>query len=219
LETFNKDEILFKKIPFGVRNDIANKFKEFCDVFDETFVAPVKCGNNYDILGKRLQEDAIILGNMAGTITQAVNNDFGDKELFKEIEDDLLLIAAGLGTEGSMIRINNRDPEVGRLLRMNMKKTIFNDVIKNEIKDAESNFPLKSKNFFNRTRSRMPAYNKNYYADKTNSQNAFKAGFKINPNKGYFFRERGAANRQDTPSQTLTSRLSRKRGFQKQELL
>jgi hypothetical protein len=66
-----------------------------------------------------------------------------------------------------------------------MKKTIFNDVIKNEIKDAESNFPLKRNNFFNRTRSRMPAYNNNYYIDKTNAQNAFRSGFNINPNKGW----------------------------------
>jgi hypothetical protein len=71
LETFNKDEILFKKIPFKVRKDIATKYKEFCDVFEDTYLAPVKRGNNSDILGKRLQEDAIILGNMAGTITQA----------------------------------------------------------------------------------------------------------------------------------------------------
>jgi hypothetical protein len=147
---------------------------------------------------------------MAGTITQAVNNDFGNKKLFKEIGNDLLLIAAGLGTEGSMIRINNRDPAAGRLLRMNMKKTIFSDVIKNEIKDAESNFPLKRNNFFNRTRSRMPAYTKNYYVDKTNAQNAFRSGFTINPYKGQFFREGGTANRQAAPSETLTSRLSGK---------
>jgi hypothetical protein len=209
LETFNKDEILFKKIPFAVRNDIANKYKEFCDVFDETFVAPVKRGNNSDILGKRLQQEAIILENMVGTITQAVNNDYGNKELFKDIGDDLLLVAAGLGTEGSMIRINNRDPAAGRLLRMKMKKTIFNDVIKNEIKDAESNFPLKRNNFFNGTRSSMPAYKNNYYIDKTKAQNAFRSEFNINPNKGQFFRE-GAANRQAVPSETLTSRLSGK---------
>jgi hypothetical protein len=92
------------------------------------------------ILGKRLQEDAIILGTMAGTITQAVNNDYGNRELFRDIADDLLIVAAGLGTDGSMIRINNRDPAAGRLLRMNMKKTIFNDVIKNEIKEVKEIF-------------------------------------------------------------------------------
>jgi hypothetical protein len=52
LETFNKDEILFKKVPFGVTKDISTKYKEFCDVFYDTYIAPVKLGNNSDILGK-----------------------------------------------------------------------------------------------------------------------------------------------------------------------
>jgi hypothetical protein len=58
---------------------------------------------------------------MAGTITQAVNNDYGNKELFKDIGDDLLLIAAGLGTEGSMIRINKR-PCCGKIIKNEYEK-------------------------------------------------------------------------------------------------
>jgi hypothetical protein len=52
----------------------------------------------------------------------------------KELLDDLLII----GIEGSMQRIAVRDPATARLLRLNMKCSIFNDVIKRELKEADS---------------------------------------------------------------------------------
>jgi hypothetical protein len=39
--------------------------------------------------------------------------------------DDLLIIAAGLGTEGSMQRVSDRDPVAGRLLRQKNEKYSF----------------------------------------------------------------------------------------------
>jgi hypothetical protein len=42
LDGFNNIEILFKRIPFDVRNDIARKFKDYCDEFDDSETAPVK---------------------------------------------------------------------------------------------------------------------------------------------------------------------------------
>jgi hypothetical protein len=129
-------------------------------------------------LGKRLQEDVVILGTMAGTINRAVKNDYGHPILFRDLVDDLLVIAASLGTEGSMIRVNSRVQTAGKLLSMNMKKSVFNNLIKDEIKDAEGNFPRKRFNFFNNNmQRRLHTSNSN-----NNAYNAFRSGYNANDN-------------------------------------
>jgi hypothetical protein len=54
LDGFNKNEILFKKIPFEVRKDIGMKYKEYCNEFDETYFRKKITGrcNNFRNYGR-----------------------------------------------------------------------------------------------------------------------------------------------------------------------
>jgi hypothetical protein len=70
----------------------------------------------------------------------------GDALGINEITDHLLNVAVGLGTEGSLLRIADRDSPAAKMLRMNFKNLEFNDVIKQNLKETEENFPLKRLN-------------------------------------------------------------------------
>jgi hypothetical protein len=78
-----------------------------------------------------------------------------------------------------MIRVNNRDTVAAKFLRMNMKKTIFNDVIRKEIKEAEENFLRRKYNTYNRMPSSFPPYRNNNYGNNSgnNACNSFRSGF------------------------------------------
>jgi hypothetical protein len=59
IEAYSGKEILLQKILIEVRKDIIKRYNESCDEFSDTQIATVKRGDNQDILGKRLQENAV----------------------------------------------------------------------------------------------------------------------------------------------------------------
>jgi hypothetical protein len=94
LESYGVKEILFKKIPFELRKNIATKYSELCEEINNPQIIPVRRGDNRDILGKRLLEDAIVLGTMDRTINQALADPNEDPVILLDLAEDLLLIAA-----------------------------------------------------------------------------------------------------------------------------
>jgi hypothetical protein len=127
------------------------------------------------------------------------------------VANHLLIVTAGLNTEGCLLRIADRDPAAVRLLRLNFKNPVFNDVIKKNLREEEENFPRRRFNPNNRMRSSLPTYNNNNY-NSSNAYNAFRSGFNannVNNNKGQFFQDGGADDRQADPSEVLTSPIPR----------
>jgi hypothetical protein len=119
----------------------------------------------------------------------------GDCIGINEIVDYLLIVEAGLGTEGSLLGIAERDSATTKILRMNFKNPVFNDVIKKNLREAEENFPRRRFNPNNRMRSSLPPYNNN----NNNAYNAFRSGFNANNNKGQFFQDGGTVGRLTPP--------------------
>jgi precorrin-6B methylase 2 len=67
LDGYKNNEILFKKIPYDARKTKAKKYTNMNEKF-EVQNASVKRGDNRDILGKIIQEDAVILGKITSII-------------------------------------------------------------------------------------------------------------------------------------------------------
>ncbi|MDR1926151.1 MAG: hypothetical protein LBQ13_00450 [Endomicrobium sp.] len=143
LESYMNNEILFKKLFYHARKVIDNKFAVIREEYVDVQIPKVKRGNGKDILGKKLQEDAVIIGEIIAKINDVLDTSKENIEVdvIKESLDDRVMTAGSLETEGNIQRIAVANPVAAKLLRMNMRFLIFSEIIKREIKEVEERFP------------------------------------------------------------------------------
>jgi hypothetical protein len=86
------NKILFKKMPYNVRKEVTVKYA-VNEKFEDVQIAGVKSVNEKDILGKKLKEDVVIIGEIIPTTNEILYELCENFEVgtIRESLDDLLM--------------------------------------------------------------------------------------------------------------------------------
>jgi hypothetical protein len=201
-------DMLYNKMENSFKTDMKNLLKKTSSIFGSKPLAPHLRDNKKDNIGHIIQENAVLSAACADTFRKLL--ELGAYDEAKEWTLLQIKLAASLGTDGSLIRVYERDRNMPHALSVINAAAVIRPIMKEEFKIVRANGVVhyNTKRFF-----RNPTYARSFsdsngrrygINDRSFYNQAYQSGLENGLNaRRLFFRVRGEAT---TTGPTLSTK-------------